>query len=148
MISGLNSQRRTTSQTFTPNGIYLGIVKRVDSATLRVWVELPRIAEGAEFGPLNTIMGVSPSVGDTVACMFMENNADDLIVLGVVNDRWNVSRTTTSDTAPGDPRSGDMWFDSGTSTFYIFSDGSWVRSIRSPMNSSEFGAILTMDVGR
>lgn len=77
------AREKSTSTGFTPNGVYDGIVRRVDSASKTAWIELPRVAEGFEFGPLVCTTIQMPRVGDKVACMFMEDRVDDVIVLGV-----------------------------------------------------------------
>ena len=67
------SQPRTTSQPYRPNGVLFGTVKRVDGDGFRVWVQIPRLAGDSEIGPLSTTLKSTPSVEDTVTCVFMED---------------------------------------------------------------------------
>lgn len=89
-MSLIPTSRIPSSQNiFTPNGVYFGIVQRVDPVDLRVWVRIPRLNPTADFGPLNTTLVTTPSVGDTVSCHFIEDRADDMLVTGIVNDGWS-----------------------------------------------------------
>lgn len=80
-----------------PTGAWRATVTRVSGST--VWVEVPRLARGYEFGPLEVydLMGVGDPVpandghqhnpdpyvpGDRVLVMSVEGRPDDLVVLG------------------------------------------------------------------
>lgn len=59
-------------------GVHIGRVTRVAAAL--AWVELPEEAPGFEFGPCRTPAGVALVAGDDVACAFL-GDGDDVVVL-------------------------------------------------------------------
>jgi hypothetical protein len=72
-----------SSGSLQPGGIYVGKVVRVDDAYC--YVELPRLSPGSIFGPCLTISTTYPSmpaIDDIVICSFLENNLDQVVVLG------------------------------------------------------------------
>ena len=81
---------------FQPNGVYYGIVKRVDVSINRVWVEIPRLVPDFQYGPLSVVGGLLPLVGENVAVMFVENSTENLVVLGKFLGVGDVTETTTS----------------------------------------------------
>lgn len=86
----------------TASGLYKGTVTRVDGT--RLWVRIPRIASGHDFGPLETVrmprpigtldtdpggapMSEIPLVGDRVLVSYVNGGTahhDELIVVGVI----------------------------------------------------------------
>lgn len=82
MTSFYTTPTKAASVPFQPNGVYFGIVKRVDEGTNRVWVEIPRLVLDFQFGPVAVVGNELPVVDDRVACMFAENSTDTLVVLG------------------------------------------------------------------
>lgn len=95
---------KAASSPFVPNGIYFGIVKRVDDPTNRVWVEIPRLVLGFDFGPLSVVGETLPAVGDYVACQFAENSTENVIVTGRFLDVGDIAESsfvvTLSSTTP------------------------------------------------
>ena len=72
-----------SSGSLQPGGLYVGKVVRVDGAYC--YVELPRLSPGSIFGPCLTISTTYPSmpdIDDIVICSFLENNLDQVVVLG------------------------------------------------------------------
>lgn len=82
MSSFLTTPTKTKSVSFQPGGVYYGTVKRVDEESKRVWVEIPRLVAGFQFGPVSVVGPVLPDVGDRVACIFAENRTEALVVIG------------------------------------------------------------------
>ena len=80
MATNYTSPDKTASIAFRPNGVYTGLVTRVDTNLKRVWVMIPRVSNGFQFGPLSVATTILPTVGDRVACMFVENRSDDVII--------------------------------------------------------------------
>lgn len=124
------SREKSTSTAFTPNGVYDGIIRRVDIDDKTVWVELPRIAKGFEFGPLTVTTIAAPRVGDRVACMFLEDRADDIIVLGVKLDGaspdYTIPITCLSTSLPANPRIGQIAWAEDTAEFFIYDGFTWL----------------------
>jgi len=118
-FDGFTARAKAGSNPFNPQGVHVGIVRRRDIASQTVWVELPRVAEGFEFGPVRVSSTVLPLVGQSVSCVFVEDVTDDIIVLGAVRepssppvaadtaDRLSVARTI----ALGDYLAGSASFD-------------------------------------
>lgn len=97
---------KTHSSIFEPNGIYYGIVKRVDESTNKLWVELPRLTPDFDYGPLDVIGESLPAVGTNVGCIFAEGDTENLIVIGpflalgdVTDSTWVTTLSTTTPTA-------------------------------------------------
>lgn len=86
MTSFYTTPTKAASVPFQPNGVYFGIVKRIDESINRVWVEIPRLVLDFQFGPVSVVGSSLPAVGDSVACMFTENSTDNLVVLGKFMD--------------------------------------------------------------
>jgi hypothetical protein len=78
----LTTPTKTSSVKFEPGGIYYGTVRRIDEVSKRVWVEIPRLVAGFQFGPVAVIGPVFPNVGDRVGCLFAENRTETLVVVG------------------------------------------------------------------
>lgn len=81
-LSLYTAPTKTTSVPFSPNGIYYGTVNRTDESTNRVWVQIPRISLSAEFGPITVADKILPAVGARVACLFVENDTENVVVVG------------------------------------------------------------------
>jgi hypothetical protein len=124
------SPDKTASVAFRPNGIYTGIVTRVDIANQRVWVMIPRVANGFQFGPLTVLSSNLPAVNDRVGCMFVENRADDVIVLGSIKSSTSSVYSTpivaTSSTHPTSPSVGTIVYESDTEDAYVWNGSSWI----------------------
>lgn len=64
--------------------VWRGVVTRVTPAG--VWVTVPKLSLGTEFGPCPSIGGgASYSEGDKVALGTLEGRRDDLVVLGLLH---------------------------------------------------------------
>lgn len=62
-------------------GVWRGRVTRVVDGY--PYVELPRLAAGYEYGPLEALVSVSSvAVGDRVLVAFVEGRADDPVIVG------------------------------------------------------------------
>jgi len=129
MANNYTSPDKTASVAFRPNGIYAGIVTRVDTGLQRVWVMIPRIANGFQFGPLSVATTILPIVGDRVACMFVEDRQDDLVILGSLKNSnsplYTASITCTSTTRPTDPPVGTQIYETDTTKTLIWNGSSW-----------------------
>lgn len=123
------SPDKTASVPFQPNGIYTGLVTRVDTANQRVWVMIPRVANGFQFGPLTVLSTDLPAVNDRVGCMFVENRADDVVVLGSIKSStspvYATPITCTSTTRPVDAAIGTIIYETDTSKTVIWNGSSW-----------------------
>lgn len=129
MANNYTSPDKTASVAFRPNGVYAGIVTRVDTGLQRVWVMIPRIANGFQFGPLSVATTILPIVGDRVACMFVEDRQDDLVILGSLKNSnspvYTASVTCTSTTRPTDPPVGTQIYETDTTKTLIWNGSSW-----------------------
>ena len=77
------SFNKGSSTSLQYGGVYVGRVVRVDGAYC--YVELPRLSPGSIFGPCLTISSTypfMPEIEDIVICAFMENNWDQVVILG------------------------------------------------------------------
>lgn len=85
---------KTASNPFVPNGVYFGIIKRVEDSINRVWVEIPRLSLGFDFGPLSVVGETLPAVGDHVACQFAENSTENVVILGRFLDVGDIAESS------------------------------------------------------
>lgn len=129
MTTNYTSPDKTASVAFRPNGVYTGLVTRVDTSVRRVWVMIPRVASGFQFGPLSVATTLLPTVGDRVACMFVENRADDVIILGTVKSSssplYTASITCTSTTRPEGAAVGTQIYETDTGKTFIWNGSAW-----------------------
>lgn len=129
MATNYTSPDKTASVAFRPNGVYLGLVTRVDSNIKRVWVMIPRVSSGFQFGPLSVAMTDLPSVGDRVACLFVENRSDDIVVIGVIKSTtsplYATPITCLSTERPSDPSLGQMIYESDTTKTLLWNGTTW-----------------------
>ena len=125
----LTSPDKTASVAFQPNGIYTGLVTRVDVANQRVWVMIPRVANGFQFGPLTVLSTDLPAVNDRVGCLFVENRTDDVVVLGSIKSSTSpvfaTPITCTSLTRPSDRPVGTIIYETDTSKTVIWNGSEW-----------------------
>lgn len=85
--------------------------------------------------PLNTNSNSPMVVGDVVKCTFSNEFFTELVVLGLANIKEAAQAgVAISDTAPSTPSSGDLWFDSNTSTTFIYYDSSWIEIGPQPLS--------------
>jgi hypothetical protein len=102
----------------------------VDVANQRVWVMIPRVANGFQFGPLTVLSSDLPAVNDRVGCMFVENRADDVVVLGSIKSSTSsIYRTpiiVSSTTRPADPLVGSIIYETDTQDSFVWSGSAWV----------------------
>jgi microcystin-dependent protein len=123
------SPNKTASVAFRPNGIYTGLVTRVDVANQRVWVMIPRVANGFQFGPLTVLSSDLPAVNDRVGCMFVENRADDVVVLGSIKSSTSpvfaTPVTCSSTTRPTDRPVGTIIYETDTTKTLIWNGSQW-----------------------
>jgi hypothetical protein len=121
---------KSVSRSFVSNGVYIGVVTRVDDVAQQVYVEIPRFVAGFEFGPLNVACSDLPVVGEKVACSFLENSQNDIMVIGVIKDSDSDVLVTpvvvTSATRPVSPRVGAIVYESDTEDAFVWSGTSWV----------------------
>lgn len=82
MLNSFITPTKAYSNIFEPNGIYFGVVKRIDETTNKVWVEIPRITPGFQYGPLSVVGESLPPVGTNVACIFAEGDTEIIVVIG------------------------------------------------------------------
>lgn len=124
------SPDKTASVAFKPNGIYTGLVTRVDAANQRVWVMIPRVANDFQFGPLAVLSTDLPAVNDRVGCLFVEDRADDLVVLGSIKSSTSSVYSTpiicTSTSRPDSPPVGTIIYETDTQSSYVWNGASWV----------------------
>ena len=129
-MAAYTSPDKTASVAFRPNGIYTGLVTRVDVTNQRVWVMIPRVANGFQFGPLTVLSSDLPAVNDRVGCLFVENRADDVVVLGSIKSSTSpVYRTpivVTSSSHPDLPSVGTIVYESDTEDAYVWNGSSWI----------------------
>lgn len=85
---------RTSSVTFTPNGVYKGIVVAVDESNNTVSIVLPRINGKFVRDKCKVLCPTMPVVGENVGCVFAENETSEVYVIGVIKN------TTSYDAAP------------------------------------------------
>lgn len=156
MISDYSTREKTVKTRFIPNGVYIGVVKRVDPVLFKVWVEIPRIAPGADYGPLMVASDSLPAVRDQVACMFLENRADDIIVLGVIRSEpggSNGSQLIYSGLSGDKPLTGALegtvYYETDNDVYMTWNGLTWspMTSDFSLMSSSREAAIISMEVG-
>ena len=128
-MSNYYAQQRSAKTGQSPTGVYFGKVTRVDSDLNRVWVEISRLARGFQFGPLAVIASTLPVVGDRVACQFMEEKSNDLIVLGVVKSTTSLDYVIpvvcTSSFRPENPPAGTLIFETNTFNVLVWNGSSW-----------------------
>lgn len=121
---------KTASQKFTPGGIYFGKVTRVDSGLNRVWVRIPRFINNFEFGPLAVVGPELPVVDDRVACLFVENRSDDIVVIGVVKNQSMLPTApvlvATSSTHPDSPKVGTILYETDTEDIFVWNGSEWL----------------------
>jgi hypothetical protein len=121
---------KSVSRAFVQNGVYVGNVTRTDEASQQIYVEIPRYVVGFEFGPLNVACSDLPVVGDSVACLFLENKQEDVMILGVIkNADSDVTVTpvvTTSVTRPASPKVGAIIYETDTEDSFVWSGSAWV----------------------
>lgn len=80
---------------FRGGGLFLGRVVSVDSSN-RVSVRLPTLGLSLRSCPvLNTTPTLFMKVGDSVVCAFLENDNQDVVVLGRINIALDVFATKT-----------------------------------------------------
>ena len=120
---------KSISRAFVQNGVYVGTVTRVDETERQVYVTIPRYVIGFEFGPLNVASAELPAVDDSVACMFLEDRQDDIIVLGVIKNSSDFVRVIpvvgASDNRPASPVAGTILFEEDTQIVLVWDGNSW-----------------------
>ena len=121
---------KSVSRAFVQNGIYVGNVTRIDEASQQIYVEIPRYVAGFEFGPLNVACSDLPAVGDSVACLFLENKQEDVMILGVVKNADSDVTVTpivaTSTTHPDSPKVGTILYETDTEDIYVWNGTEWL----------------------
>jgi len=121
---------KTASRPFSAGGVYFGTVTRVEDSLKRVYVKIPRFVTNAEFGPLAVVGPELPVVGDRVACLFMENRTDDIVVIGVIKNQSMLPTSfvtvATSTTRPASPKVGTIVYESDTEDAFVWNGTSWV----------------------
>lgn len=70
---------KSSSKQSSQNSIYIGIVTRIIDG--KVIVKIPKLNPSTEFGPC-MVFGNFPSVGDYVACSYIDNRYENIIVFG------------------------------------------------------------------
>ena len=126
---------KSSSHPLAPGRIYSGLIKMVDSSGA-VTVYIQELASFYDkVVPLNTNSNSPMVVGDVVKCTFSNEFFTELVVLGLANIKEAAQAgVAISDTAPSTPSSGDLWFDSNTSTTFIYYDSSWIEIGPQPLS--------------
>jgi C1q domain len=126
---------KSSSHPLAPGRIYSGLIKMVDSRGA-VTVYIQELASFYEkVVPLNTNSNSPMAVGDVVKCTFSNEFFTELVVLGLANIKEAAQAgVAISETAPSTPSSGDLWFDSNTSTTFIYYDSSWIEIGPQPLS--------------
>ena len=136
---------RTSSVPFRPNGVYKGKVTEVDETTNTVSLILPRVTAKAVRTRCKVLSAVMPSVGDEVGCVFAENQASEVYVLGIIRNTQSHDTAPiivcTSSTRPRDPLDGTLIYETDTTLGYFWTGTVWV-SVEGSEN--QFG-IVTLD---
>jgi hypothetical protein len=146
-MSDFSNPESSASVSFRPNGIYYGIVTNVDEEISRVWVLVPRISVEVEYGPLAVSSLVLPREGERVACVFVENRADSLVVLGVVRNSTSftfappVVCTSTTRPDAGDIPAGTTIFETDTFLTYVWT-GTTFGGVKSGGDFSAAGTFI------
>lgn len=131
METGLGKSARTEGAL---SGVFIGLVKRVDSDAKKAWVQIGRLTGPKTIGPLS-IVGPLPDVGHRVACMFMENG--ELLIMGVLQQVASAGPVTggmiVAPEPPGATQEGQQWYDTTTAQEYVALDNGtgslvWVQS--------------------
>jgi microcystin-dependent protein len=129
-VANFVTPEKTASRPFSAGGVYFGTVTRVDDSLKRVYVKIPRFVTNAEFGPLAVVGPDLPVVGDRVACLFMENRTDDIVVIGVVKNQSMLPTApvvvATSTTHPDFPKVGTILYETDTEDIYVWSGTEWL----------------------
>jgi len=76
------SPSKTASNPLTQSGLYVGNVTRSDSGG--VFVTIPQIVPDFAFGPCLRLAASNPSIGTKVLCGFLNNQFDEVVILGEV----------------------------------------------------------------
>jgi hypothetical protein len=126
---------KSSSHPLAPGRIYSGIIKAVDSRGA-VTVYVQELASSYErVVPLNTNSNSILTIGDVVKCTFSNEFFTELVVLGLATIKEAPQAgVAISDAAPSTPSSGDLWFDSSTSTTFIYYDSSWIEIGPQPLS--------------
>jgi len=121
---------RTSSVAFRPNGVYKGKVTEVDETTNTVSLILPRVTAKAVRTRCKVLSAVMPSVGDEVGCVFAENQASEVYVLGIIRNTQSYDSAPiivcTSTTRPSDPLDGTLIYETDTTLGYFWTGTTWV----------------------
>ena len=121
---------RSSSVSFVPNGVYKGNVVAVDEATNTVTITLPRVSGNVSRGPCKVLSATMPRVGDAVGCVFAENEATEVYVVGVIrnttSDDFAPIIVCTSLTRPASPTTGTLIYETDTTLGYFWTGTAWV----------------------
>lgn len=121
---------RTSSVAFRPNGVYKGRVVEVDETTNTVSLVLPRINGKSVRNRCKVLSAVMPSAGDEVGCVFAENQASEVYVLGIIRNTQSLDNAPiivcTSSTRPDDPLAGTLIYETDTTLGYFWTGTTWV----------------------
>jgi hypothetical protein len=136
---------RTSSVAFRPNGVYKGRIVAVDETTNTVSLTLPRVNAKAVRNRCKVLSSTMPSIGDEVGCVFAENQASEVYVLGIIRNTQSYDTAPiivcTSTTRPSDPLDGTLIYETDTTLGYFWTGTTWV-SVEGSEN--QFG-IVTLD---
>jgi hypothetical protein len=120
---------RSASTAVDITGVYLGTIKRVDVALKQVWVEIPRLNAGYQYGPVTVATTPFPMVGDRVTCSFLEGRTSTLLVLGVVltpdSPQYVPPIVCTSTTRPSPVPVGTIIFETDSLNVYVWTGSAW-----------------------
>ena len=118
------NRQKGSSHPREPGGTYLGVVRNTVENN-KVIVYIPAL--GATFGPMYVAAWQLPlRVGQQVICTFLDHSLSEVYAIGPVGETGNY-RVTTSNTPPSSPTQGDLWFDTSTSTGFIYYNSEWVE---------------------
>jgi hypothetical protein len=129
---------RSSSIAFRPNGVYKGKVVAIDNASNTVSVILPRVSARSARSNCKVLTGVMPAIGDQVGCVFAENQASELFVIGVIknysSDDTAPIIVCTSSTRPSSPPAGTLIYETDTTLGYFWTGTIWVSVEGSEQN--------------
>ncbi len=102
---------KTASVRFEANGVWYGVVTKVEDRKLMV--KVPRLSGELVYGPLDIVAANYEqfAVGDPVAVSFFEGRQDELVVLGRLKTKYEppLQGPAGADGAPGAPGANGDW---------------------------------------
>jgi hypothetical protein len=145
-VTRFTTPTKASSVPFEPNGVYYGIVKRTDPATKRIWIEVPRLTPGFDYGPVSVVGETLPKPGDRVAAMFVENRTDTMVVLGEfassTTPTYRLPTSTPANARPTNPDVGQIVTDADTGVVFYWNGSAWQAVVGLPPGGAVNSIIL------